>query len=463
LAAAAGTLAVLATFIVTFVPGLDSVENSAAASASVDTAATIALGVTAAIVAGRAARGASRLDLLLADGLLILAVATLFLALVPDLSNTSVRTFAVWAGAAARLLAVGLLLVAAVGKTRPLENPGRDMRRGLLGAVASTAVLVIVTAVISDSLPAIQLLAHEGRVSRDILAGPTSLSIVEVVLGLGLVIASFDFARRSEQLQDTLLAWISAGLALAAVSRFGYALFPSQGGDYLYIGDLLGLAAYLVMLIGAAVEILGVQEALTEAAIRDERRRIARDLHDGLAQELAFITARTRRFTSGSGNEELLAAAERALEESRLAISGLIRESDRPLERTLRDAGTSTASRAGIEAVFDLEPGIVLDPAAQQALLRAQAQAIVNAAVHGRAKRVHIMLRSGPAILLSIADDGDGFDADAPKRPDSIGLQSICERAEALGGTLVVRSTLGQGTTIEVTLPATSEASGRLV
>jgi signal transduction histidine kinase len=199
--------------------------------------------------------------------------------------------------------------------------------------------------------------------------------------------------------------------------------------------------------------VLGAQEALTEAAIRDERRRIARDLHDGLAQELAFITAQARRLRAGPGSEELLAAAERALEESRLAITGLIRSSDKPLEQTLQDAATSAAARAGVEVVLDLQPGIVVRPEAQQAMLRTQAQAIVNAAVHGRASRVRITLRAEPEPRLAIIDDGDGFDDDAPRRADSIGLVSLRERAEALGGELLVRSKPGEGTTIEVRLP----------
>jgi signal transduction histidine kinase len=457
LAAVAGAIAVLATVVVTFMPGFDSVQRSAPASAAIDMLATIALGLTAAIVAGRARHGASRSDLLLADGLLVMALATLFLSLIPDLSGPATRTFAVWAVAATHLSAVILFVVAAVGRPAPLEMPGKEMKRGLVGAVLSTGVIMAALAVLTDALPTVPQPAHAGTLSRDILSGPTSLTTVEGLLGIGLLVASIGFAKRSERLQDALLGWVAAGLALDAFSRFGYALFPSQSGDYLYLGDFLGLAACLVLLVGASVEVLSVQAALTEAVVRDERRRIARDLHDGLAQELAFITAHTRRVLSPArsdhGGDELLAAAQRALEESRLAISGLVRESDESLERTLENAATSAASRAGIEVTFDLEPGIVVAPEARQAMLRVQAQAIVNAAVHGKARRACITLRSEPQVCLSIVDDGDGFDPDAPRRPDSIGLVSIRERAESLGGQLLIRSASGAGTTIEVKLP----------
>jgi signal transduction histidine kinase len=455
LAALAAVIAILATIIVTVVPGFDSVQSSAPASAAMDTLETIALGLTAAIVAGRARRSSSRSDLLLADGLVMLAVGTLFLSLIPDLSRTPVRTYATWSASATRLAAVALFVAGAVARNAPLEHPAREVRRGLAGALIVTAIVAAVMAPLANHLPELQRLPNAGTVSRDILSGPRSLLLVESMLGIGLLVASIGFAKRSAEFQDALLGWVAAGLSLAAFSRFGYALFPSQSGDYIYLGDFLGLAACLVLLAGAGLEVLSAQAALAEAAIRDERRRLARDLHDGLAQELAFITAQTRRLAvpDAESAEALRAAAERALEESRLAIAGLIRRGEQSLEKTLHDAATSTASRAGVEVAFDLEPGVAISAEAQQALLRVQAQAIVNAAVHGHARRVRISLRSLPQVRLSITDDGDGFDVTAPRRPDSIGLDSIRERAEALGGHLSISSAVGAGTTVEVLLP----------
>jgi signal transduction histidine kinase len=457
LAAVAAAIAVVASVVVTFVPGLDSVQTNAAASAAIDTAATIGLGLTCAIVAGRARRAASWSDLLLADGLLVMAIASLFLSLLPDLTGTNARTYAVWAGTATRLFAVALFIAAARGRPRPLERPAAEMRRGLVGAVLCTALILAVMAPLSRVLPEIPAVIHTGTVSRDVLSGPTSLTLMEALLAVGLWIAAAGFAKRSEILQDGLLGWVAAALVLAGFARLGYALFPSQGGDYLYIGDFLGLTASLVVLTGASIEVLGTQEALAEAAVRDDRRRIARDLHDGLAQDLAFITTHTRRMfpesRAGHGGEDLLAAAERALEESRLAISGLMREVDMPLDRLLEDAATSTAARAGIEVQFDLARGVTVTPEVQQALLRIQSQAIVNAAVHGRARRVRVSLSADPHVRFAIVDDGDGFDPSAPRRPDSIGLVSMQERAESLGGEFLVRSAPGAGTTIEVLLP----------
>jgi signal transduction histidine kinase len=424
-----------------------------------DTAGILALSLTAAIVAGRARRAARRTDLLMADGFLVMALATLFLSLLPTIAGDRTRTFSTWAGEAVLLLALCLFLWAALGPDVALERPDVEVTRGLLGAVGAFGFACAVMAALTSVLPEVDKPVGASATSRDVLAGPASLATVEFLLGLGLLCAVVAFARRSARWQDPFLGWVAAGLTLAAFARVGYALFPSQYGDYVYVGDFFALAAFLVLFAGAAFEVLGRQAALAEAAIREERRRLARDLHDGLAQELAFITAQTRRLSRGERGEgpaeDLLAAAERALEESRLAISGLVRRGNENLERTLEQAATSTASRAGVEVILDLDPGLEVSPAVQQSLLRVQSQAIVNAAVHGRARRVTVRLaRLDDMLRLAIEDDGTGFDTDAQVRPDSLGLLSMRERAEALGGELHVTSAVGEGTQVLLVLPS---------
>jgi signal transduction histidine kinase len=82
-------------------------------------------------------------------------------------------------------------------------------------------------------------------------------------------------------------------------------------------------------------------------------------------------------------------------------------------------------------------------------------EAVANAARHGRAGRIAVSLTCSHELRLSVADDGCGFDpATRPTHPDAgFGLLSMGERAEALGGSLAVRSAPGAGATIEVVLP----------
>ncbi len=90
----------------------------------------------------------------------------------------------------------------------------------------------------------------------------------------------------------------------------------------------------------------------------------------------------------------------------------------------------------------------------REALLRIAAEAVRNAVQHGGVTRIDITLTDDP-IRLSITDDGVGFDVDAPvhRAAGGFGLTSMRERAAAVGGQLSIKSSIGDGTTVEVELP----------
>jgi signal transduction histidine kinase len=183
---------------------------------------------------------------------------------------------------------------------------------------------------------------------------------------------------------------------------------------------------------------------VADAAVLEDRRRIARDLHDGLAQELAFIVAET----SGPAAK----AAERALDESRRAIAALTRRVDEPLDVALLQAAEEVAHRVGTQVRFDGERVPDVPGETREALIRIVREAVTNAARHGGAERVRIELANGDGLRLRIADDGAGFVPGAT-RPGGFGLVSMRERAEALGGSFQVESEPGAGTAIEVVVP----------
>jgi signal transduction histidine kinase len=179
-------------------------------------------------------------------------------------------------------------------------------------------------------------------------------------------------------------------------------------------------------------------------AVLEERRRIARELHDGVAQELAFIVAES----SGS----LAAAAERALDESRRAIAALTRPVDEPLEVALVQAAEEVAGRVGVQLRIEVCKGAQVSPDEREALIRILREAITNAGRHGGAENVSVELTNGNGTLLRIADDGSGFDP-GHTRAGGFGLVSMQERTEALGGRFRLSSEAGEGTRIEVRLP----------
>ena len=196
-----------------------------------------------------------------------------------------------------------------------------------------------------------------------------------------------------------------------------------------------------------------------DAAVERERRRIARDIHDSLAQDLAFIAARVRALERDPAAsvrlDHLAIAATRALEHSRTTISTLTRPLDEPLDAALARNATEVAARHGGHAKLRLQAGVVVPPATRESLVMILREAVANAMRHGRAGSVDVSLSQQSWLRLRVTDDGRGFDAAARAAGSdaAFGLQSMEERAQALGGGLVVRSAPGAGTTIEVVLP----------
>jgi signal transduction histidine kinase len=221
------------------------------------------------------------------------------------------------------------------------------------------------------------------------------------------------------------------------------------------------LGAYALILAGAAREISRYRRGLSTAAILDERRRIARDLHDGLAQELAFIVTRSRALAEGMvepGAREfgrVAAAAERALDESRRAITALFAPIDESLEAAVVQTVEEVAGRAGTRAEIEIDPNIQLPSASKEALLRVVREAVSNASRHGGAQSVRVQLLNGDGpVRLIVSDDGSGFDPGILESDSGgYGLATMTERVHALGGELSIASRPKAGTKIEVVLP----------
>jgi signal transduction histidine kinase len=241
---------------------------------------------------------------------------------------------------------------------------------------------------------------------------------------------------------------------VAAFSRLNYFLFPSLYSEWVYAGDFLRLAFYGLILAGALREIVTYQRELAEVAVHRERRRIARELHDGLAQELVFISGQARRLSGADGPvaAHIAAAASRALDESRHAIATLARPVDAPLAGSLAQAAEEVAARAGVRLELDLVPGIQASDAVHDALMRIVREAVGNAIRHGGAKQVRIRLTESDGVRMSVEDDGTGFPGHQPDGT-GFGLVSMRERAQALGGTFELARGTDGGVRVEVWLP----------
>jgi signal transduction histidine kinase len=285
-------------------------------------------------------------------------------------------------------------------------------------------------------------------------------SYLQVGATLLAATAAVTLARHAERAGDGPERSLAAGVAVLAVAHFNYLLVPSMNSDRLYAGDMLKLSAFLLILYGCLIEYRTLQRKLVQRVAVGERRRMARDMHDGLAQELAFIATHSQRLRHTGEDATTVAhlqsAAERALHDSRTTIAVLTAPEDVPLDRLIVRTVESFSSRFGVDVELDLEHDLVVGAEGRNALLRILHEALINAVRHGSAQQILVRLTGdsdgGPT--LRIADDGCGFDVpDAVSAGKGLGLTSMQERAGILGGALSIASTPGEGTVVEVELP----------
>jgi signal transduction histidine kinase len=220
--------------------------------------------------------------------------------------------------------------------------------------------------------------------------------------------------------------------------------------------DSLERCVALGHLLELALSNWAAHEELERQATEEERRRIARDLHDGLAHELAFIASKARGASGSSGvgaeSRELASAADRALDEARRAITVLSATGPQPLATAVTQTAEDLGSRLGVPVLVDLDDNIEFAGKETEQVLRIVREAITNAAVHGRPSFITVSLRRDEGIRLVVSDDGCGFSPDRSSGA-GFGLVSMRERAGSIGGSFAVHSAPSQGTRIEVRLP----------
>jgi signal transduction histidine kinase len=445
--AATALVGVAATLCIAFVPNVrfayDEPGLRLALAASVSMVSLFA----AFLLLGRF-RAAARLDALVAAlALLQIAATNFFLGALPDALASGGRESTAWsAGAVAgRVVADLLLCLAAFAPARRFA-----VGTGIRVAIASGAAFVLAVAV---TMAEVRFNAPAGSLplgaSRPYLHGHVVILGIQLTTTLAYAAAAVGFARKSKRYDDELLGFLAVASTLGAVARLNYALYPALYPGELYTGDVFRALSYTLLLVGAFREISRYWHNLADEAAAKERRRIARDVHDGVAQELAYIVREAQRLDLPP---DVLHAAERGLDESRLALQALDQPLDEPLERALVRVTEDVATRNGTRIDFALAAGIEASAIVRETLMRIAREAVQNAARHGNPSVVHVSLERDPRLRLRIADDGSGFDP-AAVGERGYGLITMRERAEALGGCLSLRSRRGSGTEIEVILP----------
>jgi signal transduction histidine kinase len=444
------------TDLVLLVPSLHFAYHSTRVHGMLETAAALIALLTAFLLWGRLQHRRRLADLLLFVGIGILAVTNLLFAAVPAVIWNQPHPFSIWTTLLASALGAAVLAAAAnLGETR-LTGYRRASTVALVSAAGLLVLVGIVVGFLAGRLPIGVDPATSPVHPNALLVGNEVIVITQMVIAVLLALAAIGFTLRAERHGDEFLLWLGAGFAVGALARVNYFIFPSLYSEWVYTGDALRLSFYALLLVGAAREISVNQHAYARASVLEERRRIARDLHDGVAQELAFIVAKSRQVEQGgTAPDEFVqigSAAERGLDESRRAIAQLTQRLDEPFDlmlvQTVEDVGARLGTRVSVEA----EPTSALAAADQEQLLRIVREALTNAVRHGRAESVHVRFSNGNGLRLHIADDGIGFDPGA-RDAKGFGLVVMDERARAIGGRMRIASTPKIGTTVEVIIP----------
>jgi signal transduction histidine kinase len=443
------------TDLVIMVPSLQFAYRSVAVHAMLEVTASLIAFVTTVLVWGRLKSRQRLDDLLLFVALGVLSVTSLLFGVIPAAIWRDPHPFSTWTTIAAGGLAAALLAVAALVRPRRLRDYEHAGRLAVVGVGVGLVAIGTVVGFFIDELP----IGIDPARSPLNVPGPISgnlvIALAQIVIALLFVAAAVGFTRRAQTSGDEFFLWLGAGAIFAAFARLNYFIFPSLYSEWVYTGDVLRLCWHILLLIGAVREIGVYQRAYVDARVLDERRRIARDLHDGLAQELAFISNTTREVAAGfvpsSALAQVMSAAQRGLDESRRAIEALTRKDDEPFEVALVEAVEAVADRLGTRVDVEAEPAPQLEPRQREQLLRIVREAVTNAGSHAGADLVRVRFTNGGPLYLRIEDDGVGFNQNEVDAK-GFGLVTMEERAAAIGAEFRLRSTPGRGTCIEVRL-----------
>jgi signal transduction histidine kinase len=221
--------------------------------------------------------------------------------------------------------------------------------------------------------------------------------------------------------------------------------------------------------IGVAVENAQLYEQAQQAAVVEERQRLARELHDSVTQSLhgsTLLTEAAKRLANEGDLERtkgyltrLGEISQQALKEMRLLVYELrpLALADVTLVEALQQRLDAVERRAGVDVQLVADDSLDLPDAIEETLYRIAQEALNNALQHASPTSVVVSIQvtgepPEQQVVLEVSDDGAGFDKSALGDQGGIGLSSMKERAENLGGDLTIHSSPGEGTSVKATI-----------
>jgi two-component system nitrate/nitrite sensor histidine kinase NarX len=224
--------------------------------------------------------------------------------------------------------------------------------------------------------------------------------------------------------------------------------------------------------LSAAMENLRLDSLAKEAAVSQERNLLARELHDSIAQSLAFLKIQVQlmRDALASGNaariQAVLGEIDTGVRESygdvrELLVHFRTRGNAEHIEPALQTTLRKFEHQSGVKASLQMQgQGLPLTPDLQIQVLHILQEALSNVRKHAHATRVWLDVQQQPRWRFEVRDNGIGFQADDPGRSEThVGLRIMAERAERIGATLELISTPGHGSSVVLELaPGTTAA-----
>jgi signal transduction histidine kinase len=407
-----------------------------------DTAIAVVAAIVAVLSSVRFLVDGRVLDLLVAAGFWSIALGTAVFGLVPVLGGGTLPPSAAWALVGARLLGAALIAIA------PWTHGRLKSRRPALVAVGIGVAAVLASAGTGLSKP------HWGGAEAAVEG--SSVVLAATLLAILWFIALIGFGLRYRRHGRDLDSWLCLSVTLALFADLHLVLTPVVSSEYVLQGDFLRLVAYGLLLVG-------VWRAIADAefgrAVADERARVAREIHDGLAQYLFAISAQVTMLETEAPLEEVLPRLKRAStaaqQEARFAVLALSSAGGSArFDSALRRYVEVLTADGELAVELDVDRSVRLAPDEQIEVFRIVQEGLGNARRHAGAKHVDVEItqRNGRRVVR-VRDDGVGFDEESAE--NGLGLESMRLRADAIQGELSLRSAPGRGTAIEVVLRPT--------
>ncbi len=399
-------------------------------------------GIIAVLAGVRYAVEGRRLDLLLCTGFLIGSISTAAFAIAPVLDGHPLHRPEAWAGMVGRLLSWTLIAAAPFVRGR---SGSKALANGIL---TSCIVLFLAWMALRSSAPDLPAVDPDS-------ATPGGLTGALAALALLNLLAVVGFGKRFHERREDLDRWLALGGTLMLFASLHYVFTPVLAAESVSRGDFLRMLAYGVLLVGGW---RAIRYAEFGRAVAEERARVAREIHDGLAQYLFAVSTHATMLESGAPQKETIAklkeAAHAAQQEARFAILALSTAAGHaPFDAALRRYVDFLTADGLLDVDLEIDPAVRLAPDEQIEVFRIVQEGLANVRKHANARRAEVIIamREGER-YVSVSDDGDGFDGQFAAAGQ--GLKNIRARAESIEGDATVESRPGRGTTVEIALRA---------